>query len=166
MTDAQIQAVTQAALTPAQRLAIALAAVHAARPQMIRNLTLDDLDLPGRRITLTGHSQPLGELTRHALLAWLGYRRAAWPHTANRHVLISRISALGTGPVSADYLDKHQPAGVSLERIRRDRILHEALATGADPLHLALVFHLEHTNAMAYARAARQLLSGSAEQAP
>jgi hypothetical protein len=61
---------------------------------------------------------------------------------------------------------RHAAAGVSLERIRRDRIMHEALATGANPLHLALVFHLEHTNAMAYAHAARQLLSGSAEQGP
>jgi hypothetical protein len=40
-----------------------------------------------------------------------------------------------------------------------DRILHEALATGADPLHLALVFGIDHTNAMAYANAARNLLS-------
>ena len=55
------------------------------------------------------------------------------PGTANRHVLVSRISALGTRPVSPDYLDKHQPRGVCLERIRRDRILQEALATGADP---------------------------------
>ena len=94
------------------------------------------------------------------MLAWLGYRRASWPNTANRHVLISRISALGTGPVSADYLDKHQLRGVSLEHIRRDRILQEALATGADPLHLALVFNIDHTNAMAYANAARNLLSG------
>jgi hypothetical protein len=57
----------------------------------------------------------------------------------SRHVLVSRISALGTGPVSPDYLDKHQLHGISLERIRRDRSLHEALATGAGPLHLALV---------------------------
>jgi hypothetical protein len=103
--------------------------VHAARPQAIRELTLDDIDLPSRRITLAGHQQPLGDLTR-ALLAWLEYRRATWPGTANRHVLISRLSALGTRPVSPDYLDKHQPRGISLERIRRDRILHEALATG------------------------------------
>ena len=48
----------------------------------------------------------------------------------------------------------------SLEHIRRDRILHEALATGADPLHLALVFNIDHSNAMAYANAARDLLSG------
>jgi hypothetical protein len=36
-----------------------------------------------------------------------------WPNTANRHVLISRISALGTRPVSPDYLDKHHLRGIS-----------------------------------------------------
>jgi site-specific recombinase XerD len=162
MTAAEIQAAGQAAVTPAQRLTIALAAVRAARPQAIRELTLDDIDLPGRRITLAGHRQRLGDLTDNALRTWLGYRRATWPNTANRHVLLSRISALGTGPVSADYLDKHQPPGITLEHIRRHRILHEALATGADPLHLALVFNIDHTNAMAYANAARNLLSSPA----
>ena len=165
MTAEQIQAVQQAAVTPAQRLAIALAAVHAAHPKAIRELTLDDIDLPNRRITLAGHRQPLGDLTRNALLAWLGYRRATWPDTANRHVLVSRISALGSKPVSADFLDKHQLRGICLERIRRDRILHEALAAGADPLHLSLVFNIDHTNAMAYANAARNLLSSPAGQA-
>jgi hypothetical protein len=42
----------------------------------------------------------------------------------------------------------------------------KALATGADPLHLALVFNIDHTNAMAYANAARNLVSSPAEQAP
>ena len=125
-------------MTPAQRLAIALAAVHAARPTAIRELTLEDIDLPSRRITIAGH----------------------------RHVLVSRIRALGTRPVSPDYLNKHQPRGISLEHIRRDRILHEALATGADPVHLALVFNIDHTNAMACANAARNLLSSPAGQAP
>jgi hypothetical protein len=46
-----------------------------------------------------------------------------------------------------------------------DRIPQEALATGADPLHLALVFNIDHTNAMAYGNAARSLLSSPAEQA-
>ena len=86
----------------------------------------------------------------------------------SRHVLITRKSALGTGPVSAsylaDYLGRHQ-RGISLEHIRRDRILAEALAAGADPLHLALVFNIDHTNAMAYANAARNLLTGPAGQA-
>jgi hypothetical protein len=52
----------------------------------------------------------------------------------------------------------------SLERIRRDRILHEALAAGAGPLHLALVFNIDHTNVMAYASAARNLLTSPAGQ--
>ena len=142
--------------------------MHAARPTAIRELTLDDIDLPNRRITIAGHRQPLGELTRDTLLAWLDYRRATWPDTANQHVLITRKSALGTRPVSpdylADYLGRHQ-RGISLEHIRRDRILAEALATGADPLHLALVFNIDHTNAMAYANAARNLLTGPAGQA-
>ncbi len=52
-----------------------------------------------------------------------------------------------------------------MRHIRRDRILQEALATGGDPLHLSLVFNIDHTNAMAYANAARNLLSSPAEQA-
>jgi hypothetical protein len=100
--------------------------VHAARPKAIRELTLDDTGLPSRRITLAGHRRRLGELTRNALLAWLGYQHATWPNTANRHVLVSRISALGSEPVSADFPGKHQLRGISLEHIRRDRILLEA----------------------------------------
>ena len=72
MTDAEIRAVEQAATSPAQRLIVALAAVHAARWAAIRDLTLDDLDLPNRRITIAGHRQRLGELTCRALRAWLG----------------------------------------------------------------------------------------------
>jgi integrase len=88
MTAEQIRTAGQAAVTPAKRLAVALAAVHAARPKAIRELTLDDIDLPSRRITIAGHRQRLGELTCDALLAWLGYRRATWPDTASRHVLV------------------------------------------------------------------------------
>jgi hypothetical protein len=90
------------------------------------------------------------------------------------HCLVSRGAGGDWGSLAASghtgdppgYLDKHQLRGISLEHIRRDRILHEALATGADPLHLALVFNIDHTNAMAYANAARNLLSSPAEQVP
>jgi hypothetical protein len=63
MTDAEIRAAEQAATSPAQRLIVALAAVHAARWTAIRDLTLDDVDVPNRRITTAGHRQRLGELT-------------------------------------------------------------------------------------------------------
>ena len=67
--------------------------------------------------------------------------------------------ALGTVAGLADFLDKHQLHGISLEHIRRDHIVQEALATGADPLHLSLVFNIDHTNAMAYAHAAQPIES-------
>jgi hypothetical protein len=112
----------------------------------------------------TGHLQLIRDWFGRPLWEMQPDDADAYFDTANRHVLLSRISALGTRPVSPDYLDKHQPRGISLEYIRRDRILQEALATGADPLHLALVFNIDHTNAMAYANAARNLLSSPAEK--
>jgi integrase len=145
---------------PAQRLMIALAAVHAARWAAIRVLTLDDIDLPNRRITIAGHSQRLGDLSHQALRAWLDHRRATWPHTPNKHVLISQRTALGTDPVSGAFLTwnlgRH---GISIERIRRDRVLHEALTARADPLHLAMVFGISQTAASDYALIARSILA-------
>ncbi|MFI5891943.1 site-specific integrase [Actinoplanes sp. NPDC051513] len=59
LTDNEIHAIEVAAVNPAQRLIVALAVVHATRAAAIRQLTLDDLDLPNRRITLAGHPQRL-----------------------------------------------------------------------------------------------------------
>ncbi|MGH3548720.1 MAG: hypothetical protein ACRDQU_11550 [Pseudonocardiaceae bacterium] len=166
LTSAEIRAAEQVAATPLQRLVVALAAVHAARATAIRHLTLDDLDLPNRRITIARHPRRLGELTHQALLAWLKQRRASWPHTPNRHVLITARTALGAGPVSTDYLKRHLlRRGVYLEHIRGDRVLHEALSVGADPLHLALVFNLSHSAASRYAALAQSLLDDQLEQA-
>jgi hypothetical protein len=52
-----------------------------------------------------------------------------------------------------------QRHGVSIERIRRDRVLHEALTARADPLHLALVFGLSRTTASRYTLIACDLLA-------
>lgn len=77
--------------------------------------------------------------------------------------MINPKTALGTGPVSAEYLKRHLlHQGVYLERIRGDRVLHEALTVGADPLHLALVFNLSHTTASSYAAIAQNLLDDTA----
>ena len=101
MADAEIRAAERAATGPAQRLIVALAAVHAARSGAIRHLTLDDLDLPNRRITIAGHPQRLGELTYRTLRSWLGHRRTAWPRTPNRHVLISEKPPSAPNPLPA-----------------------------------------------------------------
>ena len=49
---------------------------------------------------------------------------------------------------------------MSIGRIGRDRVLHEALTARADPLHLALVFGLSRTTASKYALVAYGLLDG------
>ena len=51
------------------------------------------------------------------------------------------------------------PHGVSVERIRRDRILHEALTGRPDPLHLTLMFGISDRPASQYARIARDILA-------
>lgn len=53
----------------------------------------------------------------------------------------------------------------TLERLRVDRQLEEALTRGADPLHLALGFGIDEKTAIRYADSARALLEEAAEQA-
>lgn len=167
LADNEIRAIEQASTKPAQRLIVALAAVHAARSSVIRHLALEDLDLPNRRLTIAGHPQRLGDLAYRALRTWLAHRRAAWPHTPNQHVLITKRTALGTGPVSHVYIqDEMHSHGISVDRIRSDRILHEALTAGPDPLHLSLVFNLSLSAAGRYADLAQRLLDDELEQHP
>lgn len=116
-------------------------------------------DHPPRR-SCCHHTRPA---TFAALLGWLRHRRQTWPHTANQHVLVSRTTALGIGPVTADYLERLLTLRIDLKWIRQDRILHEALTSDADPLQLALVFGIDHSTAMTYANLARQILTTDSE---
>jgi len=160
----QIGEATAAASTPAARLALALAAVHAARPETIRHLGLGDIDLGNRRITIAGQSRPLDDLTRHVLLGRLDHRRERWPHTASPHLIINNQTAMSTRPVSQNWLTTaFHGRGATLERLRIDRQLDEALACGPDPLHLAAVFGLDDTTAIRYATPAHQILDTAAE---
>ena len=119
MTAEQIRAAGQAAVTPGQSLAIALAAVHAACPKAIRELTLAHRP-PCRRIGPVSPGHLGSALARHLS------RNACWrgSHPA--------------GPLAADG-DPSPPC--------------------------ARVFNIDHTSAMVYASAARNLLSSPAGQA-
>ena len=142
------------------RLFVALAAVHGARPGHIRALQLEDVDLGNRRITIAGRDRPLDDLTYRCIGDWLAHRRDRWPKTANQHLVISFHTALGFGRVSAIYLApalRGLPA--TLERLRIDRQLEEALAAGGDPLQVAEVFGLSEDAAVRYATNALALLS-------
>ncbi|MGB6456772.1 MAG: hypothetical protein WBH47_20080 [Streptosporangiaceae bacterium] len=164
LQPAEIDQATAAAVTPAARLAVALAAVHAARPKTIRELHLGDIDLGNRRLTVTGRTRPLDELTRCLLLAWLEHRRGRWPGTANPHLIINQQTAMTARAVSENWLTETcRGLTATLERLRVDRQLEEALTCGADPLHLAAVFGIDDTTAIRYAAIARQLLQTPAE---
>jgi hypothetical protein len=94
----------------------------------------------------------------------LDYRRTRWPNSANPHLLVNQMTALELGPVSGHWIDvgfRGQEA--TLERLRVDRQLEEALTHGPDPLHLAVVFGLDEKTAIRYAASARQLLETAVE---
>ncbi|MET8779463.1 hypothetical protein ABZV58_31070 [Nocardia sp. NPDC004654] len=166
LTAAEIDAAIVVADTPQAKLCVILAAVHAARPHHIRALRLDDVDLGNRRLTVAGHARPIDDLTYQVLHRWLDHRRARWPHTANRHLLISKESALRTGPVSNTYVMNLRGLAATLERLRLDRQLDEALASGGDPLHLAAVFGMDASTAIRWATNARQLLDDTHAATP
>ena len=53
-----IEQAVSAAQGPLDRLLLALAAIHAARTQAIRELQVDDIDLGNRRLTIAGRTRP------------------------------------------------------------------------------------------------------------
>jgi integrase len=167
LSSQQIAPALATTASPASRLILALAAVHAARTSAIRTLQLGDLDLGNRRITIASRTRPLDDLTHALLHDWLTSRQARWPRTANPHLLINQRTAMETGPVSAGWISEALPAGtLTVEQLRIDRHLDEALARGPDPLHLAVVFGLSPKAAIRYSNAARQILTSQAETTP
>jgi hypothetical protein len=154
-----------AAATPAARLIVALAGVHAARSSTICAMLLRDADPGSGRLLLAGRPRPLDDLTARLLRTWLQARRARWPRTAHPHLLINAQTALGTRPASRTWVNSAlRGHAATIEALRADRQLEEALATGADPLHLAATFGLDPGTAVRYASSARQLLQTPAEQ--
>ncbi len=165
LEDHDIDQAVNAARDERDRLVLALAAVHAARPKAIRNLHLDDVDLGNPQLTISRRTRPLDDLARQMVLDWLAYRRRRWPNTANPHLIINQQTAMETGPVSKVKLtESFRGQTATLERLRVHRQLDEALTQGPDPLHLASVFGLDPKTAIRYAENARQLLITAAEE--
>ncbi len=162
LDPAEIARTLAATTAPAARLTVALAAIHAARTGAIRDLLIDDIAIGNRRITIAGRVRPLDDLTRQAVVKWLDYRRHRWPNTANRHLIINAQTAVETGPVSkVSMTAPFRGQTATIERLRVDRQLEEALHHGPDPLHLAAVFDLDPKTAIRYSNAARRLLDSA-----
>lgn len=167
LPQADIDQAIGVAVKPHIRAIIALAAVHAARPNAIRSLLLRDVDLPNRRITIGHHVRPLDDLTSRALTEWLDHRRRRWPNTANPHLLITQQTANGLGPAGRLWVtNATRNLTATLERLRVDRMFEEALTHGPDPLHLASVFGISEKTAIRYADSAKQILTTQIDAGP
>lgn len=116
----------------------ALAAFHGLRNQHLRELLLTDVD--GVRLSVGDRRILLAAPVRQRLTAWLDHRAAYWSATLNPHLFVNRHTAVRTGPVSNVYAGK--TVGMRVQRIREDRILHEAHATGGDTRRLCDLFGL------------------------
>ncbi|MGW7006366.1 hypothetical protein ACWGCW_26985 [Streptomyces sp. NPDC054933] len=159
------QQVIATATTPEHRLTLALAAVHAARPGDIRGLQLDDVDLGDRVITIAGRRRRLDDLTLKVSRDYLRHRRTRWPNTANPRLLVSARTAYDTRPVTGYFLSNlFRGHNATLDRLRADRCLDEALDRDPDPLHLAAVFGISTATAIRCANAARSILEPDPEQ--
>ncbi|GAA2734968.1 hypothetical protein [Streptomyces nogalater] len=123
----QAESSVAAATTPAARLVLALAAVHAAQVAQIADLVLDDVDLGNRRLTIAGRARPLDDLTLKLLTDRLGHRRCRWPDTANLHLLINNQTANTTSRAGNHRISAPMRSqDAALERLRVDRQLEEA----------------------------------------
>jgi hypothetical protein len=150
---------------PALRLVVALAGVHALLPGQIRHLRLDQVDLASRRLDPGGLDRPLDEFTASAVRGYLTFRNHRWPATTSPFLLVTRKTAHTGQPVSEFWLItlfRHLP--VTAEQLRDDRIVEEALAGRADPLHLAAVFGFGPRTGLRYAQAARDTAEAGSRQ--
>jgi len=152
---ARSEALAAAPMAPDEWLVNVLIRHHALPGTTIAGLTLDDVDLDPRILTVAEHRRPLDQLTRDAITSYLAYRTRRWPLTPNRHLLLSQLSALQDGPVSSWWISERITRWNStLTGLRQDRILEEAAAGTRDPMHIAMMFGLHPNTAQRYVDAA------------
>jgi hypothetical protein len=141
---------------PALRVVVALAGVHALLPGQIRHLRMDQIDLASRRLDPGGLDRPLDEFTASAIRGYLDFRDQRWPATTSLYLLVTRKTAHTGDPVSQFWMNRlFRDLPVTAEQLRDDRIVEEALAGRADPLHLAAVFGFGPRTGLRYVAAAR-----------
>jgi hypothetical protein len=152
------------ATTPERRLLLVLAVVHAARPIAIRQLTLGDLDLPNRRITIAGRAADSTTSPAIPSRTTSPPAAGAGPTPPTRTCCSASRPATRTAVGDRWLRHRFRGLGVTLNWLRMDRQLEEALVHGPDALHLMAVFGTAENTAVRYANAARQLLVTDVER--
>lgn len=124
----------------------ALAIFHALTTGQLR--ILKTTDLRDGRLFLANRTVLLADPVRTRLAAYLDYRNRRWPRTANPHLFVSQTTGCGVEPVS--YVWINDVLGMPTSRLREDRLLHEAEATGGDPRRICDLFGLSVGAALRY----------------
>jgi hypothetical protein len=87
----------------------------------------------------------------------LDYCNSRWPRTANPHLFLSQTTACGVEPVSHVWVN--DVLGMPARRLREDRLLHEAEATGGDPRQICDLVGLSVGAALRYTATVGQVAS-------
>jgi hypothetical protein len=124
----------------------ALAIFHALTSGQLRRLKTTDLR--DGRLFLPNRTVLLADPVRTRLAAYLDHRNHRWPRTANPHLFISQTTGCGVEPVSHVWIN--DVLGMPISRLREDRLLHEAEATGGDPRRICDLFGLSVGAALRY----------------
>ncbi|MDW6062968.1 hypothetical protein SAZ11_39370 [Streptomyces sp. FXJ1.4098] len=124
----------------------ALAIFHALTSGQLRSLKTTDLR--DGRLFLPNRTVLLADPVRTRLAACLDYRNRRWPRTANPHLFVSQTTGCGVEPVS--HVWTNDVLGMPTSRLREDRLLHEADATGGDPRRICDLFGLSVGAALRY----------------
>src|SRR5262249_59512519 len=134
-------------------------------PAQLRRLRPAKADLAGRRLDPGGLDRPLDDFTASAIRGYLAFRDQRWPATTSPYLLVTRKTAHTGQPVSEYWLTTlFRGLPVTVEQLRDDRIVEEALAGRADPLHLAAVFGFGPPTGLRYAQAARDTAEAGSRQ--
>ena len=103
-----------------------------------------------------GRVIPLGEPVLDRLAAYLDHRARRWPTSTNPHLFIHFRTAARSEAVGPRWIKLTLDLPGTITPIRRDRILHEALATDGDPRRLCDFFGLSISTASRYTDAVRE----------
>ena len=142
-------------LDPANVARAALAALlifHGLRPQHVRQLLLTNVR--DGRLHLGELVIPLAPPAARRISAYLDYRAQRWPNTANPHLFIHIGTATGLKQVNYQWVNA--TLGHRAQKLREDRILDEAIASGGDVRRVCDMFGLSVYAALRYIHKAEQ----------
>lgn len=134
---------------PWTALIVAFIAFHGIRVGHLPGIQLTDIT--DGRLTVDGRVIPLAEPVRERLTTWLDHRAATWPDATTGYLFVNRYSVRRNKPVDYLWLHRSLGPGMTARKLREDRILSEAHATGGDVRAIADLFGLSINASTRYA---------------